>query len=166
MNNTIKLSMAVSMLLTIAVNAAELEPITIVSANKSAQSIENTTSNVSVITAEEIEANGYQTVAEALSSVAGITFSQSGGMGTQTSLFLRGMKTEKILVLLDGISLNNPSSTDGQAFFEHISLDNIEQIEVIKGGTSSIWGADASAGVINIITKKAPEGVHGDIGIT
>jgi vitamin B12 transporter len=87
-------------------------------------------------------------------------------MGTQTSLFLRGMKTEKILVLLDGISLNNPSSTDGQAFFEHISLDNIEQIEVIKGGTSSIWGADASAGVINIITKKAPEGVHGDIGIT
>jgi vitamin B12 transporter len=166
MKTTIKLSMIASLLLVNSINAEEvLGPILVVSANKTEQSIENTTSNVSVITAEDIEENGYQTVAEALSHVAGITFSQSGGMGTQTSLFMRGMKTEKILVLLDGVTLNNPSSTDGQAFFEHISLDDVEQIEVIKGGTSSIWGADASAGVINIITKKAKEGVHGNIGI-
>jgi vitamin B12 transporter len=76
------------------------------------------------------------------------------------------MKTEKILVLLDGIPLNNPSSTDGQAFFEHISLENIEQIEIIKGGLSSIWGSDASAGVINIITKKAKDGLHASSNIS
>jgi len=143
-----------------------LEPISIISANKTTQSIQNTTANVTVITAEEIEENGYQTVAEAISHISGVSITNNGGLGKVTSIFLRGMKTEKILVLLDGMSLNNPSSTDGQAFFEHISLDNIEQIEVIKGGASSIWGADASAGVINIITKKAKDGVHGNAGIT
>ncbi|MFC2057644.1 TonB-dependent receptor plug domain-containing protein [Campylobacterota bacterium] len=143
-----------------------LEPITIISSNKTIQSIKNTTSNVTVITAEDIEENGYQTVAEAISHVPGISITNNGGFGKVTSIFLRGMKTEKILVLLDGVTLNNPSSTDGQAFFEHISLDNIEQIEIIKGGASSIWGADASAGVINIITKKAKDGIHGNASIS
>jgi len=143
-----------------------LEDITIVSANKTSQSIKNTTSNVTVITAEDIEENGYQTVAEAISHTAGISITNNGGLGKVTSIFLRGMKTEKILVLLDGVTLNNPSSTDGQAFFEHITLDNIEQIEIIKGGASSIWGTDASAGVINIITKKAKNGTHGNMNIS
>ena len=156
-----------TLLLTTHTHADEtLEPITIVSATKTTQSIQDTTSNVAVITAEEIEENGYQTVAEAISHVSGISITNNGGLGKVTSIFLRGMKTEKILVLLDGMTLNNPSSTDGQAFFEHISLDNIEQIEIIKGGASSIWGADASAGVINIITKKAKEGVHGNVSLT
>lgn len=156
-----------ALLLTTHTHADEtLEPITIVTANKTTQSIQNTTSNVTVITAEEIEEKGYQTVAEAISYVPGISITNNGGFGKVTSIFMRGMKTEKILVLLDGVTLNNPSSTDGQAFFEHVSIDNIEQIEIIKGGASSIWGADASAGVINIITKKAKDGVHGDVGIT
>ncbi len=156
-----------TLLLTTNTHADEtLEPITIVSSNKTTQSIKNTTSNVAVITAEEIEENGYQTVAEAISHVPGISITNNGGFGKVTSIFLRGMKTEKILVLLDGVTLNNPSSTDGQAFFEHISLDNIEQIEIIKGGVSSIWGADASAGVINIITKKAKDGIHGNASIS
>jgi len=141
-------------------NLADIE---VISTNKTTQSIKDTTSNISVITADEIEERGYSSVGEALSSVAGISVSNSGGLGKVTSIFMRGMKTEKILVLLDGITLNNPSSTDGQAFFEHISMENIEQIEVIKGGMSSVWGSDASAGVINIITKKAKDGVHGDI---
>ena len=137
-----------------------LEDIIVNSSNKTPQQIKNSTANISVITAQEIEENGYTSVAEALSHQAGISFSRNGGRGTVTTLFLRGMKTEKILLLLDGVSLNNPSSTDGQAFFEHISIDNIEQIEIIKGGASAIWGADASAGVINIITKQAKEGIH------
>jgi vitamin B12 transporter len=156
-----------TLLLTTHTHADEtLEPITIISANKTTQSIQNTTSNVAVITSEDIEENGYQSIAEAISHVPGISTTNNGGFGKVTSIFLRGMKTEKILVLLDGVTLNNPSSTDGQAFFEHISIDNIEQIEIIKGGASSIWGADASAGVINIITKKAKDGVHGNVSIT
>ncbi len=156
-----------TLLLTTHTHADEtLEPITIVSATKTTQSIQNTTSNVTVITSEDIEENGYQSVAEAISHVPGISITNNGGLGKVTSIFLRGMKTEKILVLLDGVTLNNPSSTDGQAFFEHISLDNIDQIEIIKGGASSIWGADASAGVINIITKEAKDGVHGNAAIT
>ncbi len=143
-----------------------LKDITIVSANKTSQSIKDTTSNVTVITAENIEENGYQTVTEAISHTSGISITNNGGPGKVSSIFLRGMKTEKILVLLDGVTLNNPSSTDGQAFFEHISLDNIEQIEIVKGGASSIWGSDASAGVINIITKKAKNGTHGNLSLS
>lgn len=165
-HKTLSLITATLILTTYVQANIELEDITIVSANKTTQSLNNTTSNVLIITSEEIEENGYLTIAEALSHSAGITVTNNGGLGKVTSIFMRGMKTEKILVLLDGITLNNPSSTDGQAFFEHISLDNIEQIEVIKGGTSSIWGADASSGVINIITKEAKDGLHGNIGIS
>ena len=73
-------------------------------------------------------------------------------MGQQTSVFLRGMDSKRTLVLIDGIRYNDPSGNG--ANFEHLMINDIERIEVIKGAQSSIWGADASAGVINIITKS------------
>ena len=142
-----------------------LEPITIVSATKTTQSIQNTTSNVAVITAEEIEEKGYQTVAQAINTVAGISVTNSGGLGQQTSFFVRGADSGKVLVLLDGMRLNDPSTTDGRTQLEFLTTSNIEQIEIIKGGTGSIWGSNASAGVINIITKEAKNGIHGSIGL-
>lgn len=160
---TLSLITAILLLTTNTFAEETLKDITVVSVNKTSQSIKNTTSNVTVITAEDIEENGYQTLTEAISHTSGISITNNGGLGKVSSIFLRGMKTEKILVLLDGVTLNNPSSTDGQAFFEHISLDNIEQIEIVKGGVSSIWGSDASAGIINIITKKAKDGIHGNL---
>ncbi|RRS31756.1 MAG: hypothetical protein P794_03225 [Epsilonproteobacteria bacterium (ex Lamellibrachia satsuma)] len=140
-----------------------LEPITVVSANKTTQSVKDTTSDVTVITAEEIEENGYQTVAEAINTVAGISVAHSGGLGQQTSFFVRGADSGKVLVLLDGMRLNDPSTINGTALLDSLTTDNIEQIEIIKGGASSIWGSNASAGVINIITKKAKDGVHGSL---
>ena len=74
--------------------------------------------------------------------------------------FLRGMDSSKTLVLIDGIRLNDTTSING-ADFEHFMINDIERIEVIKGAQSSIWGADASAGVVNIITKSAKDGTHG-----
>jgi len=142
-----------------------LEPITIVSTNKTAQSIQNTTSSVEVITAEEIEENGYQTVAEAINTVAGISVAHSGGLGQQTSFFVRGADSGKVLVLLDGMRLNDPSTTSGAALLDSLTTDNIEQIEIVKGGVSSIWGSNASAGVINIITKRAKDGLHGSLAL-
>ncbi|UPT76856.1 TonB-dependent receptor [Sulfurovum sp. XGS-02] len=142
-----------------------LEPITIVSANKTTQSIQNTTSNVTVITAEEIEERGYQTVSQAINTVAGISVTNSGGLGQQTSFFVRGADSGKVLVLLDGMRLNDPSTTNGTALLDSLTTSNIEQIEIIKGGASSIWGSNASAGVINIITKEAKEGLHGSLAL-
>lgn len=142
-----------------------LEPINIISSNKTTQSIQNTTSNVTVITAEEIEEKGYQTVAQAIQTQAGIQVANSGGLGQATSFFIRGMDSGKVLVLIDGMRLNDPSTTNGTALLDSLTTANIEQIEIIKGGSGSIWGSNASAGVINIITKDSKDGVHGSIGL-
>ncbi len=143
-----------------------LEPITIISSNKTTQSIKNTTSNVTVITADDIEEKGYQTVAQAINTVAGISVTNSGGLGQQTSFFVRGADSGKVLVLLDGMRLNDPSTTNGTALLDSLTTSNIAQIEIIKGGASSIWGSNASAGVINIITKEAKDGVHGSLALS
>ncbi|NOR55368.1 MAG: TonB-dependent receptor plug domain-containing protein [Sulfurovum sp.] len=143
-----------------------LEDINIISSNKTPQSIKETTGNVTVITAEEIEEKGYQTVAQAIATQAGIQVATAGGLGQPTSFFLRGMDSGSVLVLLDGMRLNDPSTTNGTALLDTLTTHNIAQIEILKGGASSIWGSNASAGVINIITKEAKEGVHGSLGLS
>ncbi|MCF6245131.1 MAG: TonB-dependent receptor [Sulfurovum sp.] len=139
-----------------------LEDITVMTASKTSQNLKDVTSNVDVITSEDIEERGYTTVTQALNSLAGVSFTQNGPLGTSTSVFLRGMDAKRTLVLIDGIRYNDLTSLGG-APFEHLMVDNILQIEVVKGAQSGIWGADASAGVINIITKKSGIGTHGSV---
>ncbi|MDX4039591.1 TonB-dependent receptor plug domain-containing protein [Aliarcobacter skirrowii] len=141
-----------------------LETITVTSATKSEQKLKDVTANVDVITAEDIESRKFKTVAEALQTIPGIQVAPTGGAGQQTSMFLRGMSSHRTLVLIDGIRLNDPTGLSG-ANFEHLMINDIERIEVIKGAQSSIWGADASAGVINIITKSAQKGTHGNASV-
>ncbi|MCT7560758.1 TonB-dependent receptor plug domain-containing protein [Aliarcobacter butzleri] len=140
-----------------------LETITVTSATKTEQSIKDVTSNIDVITAEDIEARKFKTVVEALNSLPGVSISSNGGMGTLTQVYLRGMNSNKTLVLIDGIRYNNP--TDGSVDFAHLMINDIERIEVIKGAQSSVWGADASAGAINIITKSSQKGTHGSASV-
>lgn len=142
-------------------SAQSLEPITVTSATKSTQSIKDVTSNVEVITKEEIEERHFTTVAQALNTLSGVSVISNGGLGNSTSVLVRGMDTKRVLVLIDGVRYNDVTSGSG-APFEHLMMDDIEQIEVVKGAQSGIWGADASAGVINIITKTAKTGTHGD----
>jgi len=137
----------------------ELDEIEVVSATKTTQSIKDVTSNVSVITQEEIEQRHYQTVGDALKTVPGINFTSNGGLGGSTSIYLRGAGNNRTLILIDGMRYNDPSSTSGAAI-QHLMMENVQRIEVIKGAQSGIWGADASAGVINIITKVPKNGVH------
>ncbi|QKF59318.1 TonB-dependent receptor plug domain-containing protein [Aliarcobacter lanthieri] len=164
MKNKISTSLVASFLLATNLYSTDtLETITVTSVTKSEQKLKDVTSNVDVITSEDIEARKFKTVAEALQTIAGVQVSQSGGIGQQTSVFLRGMDSKKTLVLVDGIRYNDPSGNG--ANFEHLMINDIERIEVIKGAQSSIWGADASAGVINIITKSAKDGTYGSANI-
>jgi len=156
-----------TLLLTTNINAAEdIGEITVISTNKTAQSISETTSNVEVITSEDIEEKGYQTVAQALEQQSGIIISRSGGMGQLTSVFTRGMNGGQTLILIDGMRMNDPSTPNGAGYLETLTTSNIEQIEILKGGSSSIWGSNASAGVINIITKQPKDGVHGSLALS
>ncbi len=113
----------------------------------------DTPANVAVITAEEIEDNHYADVAEALSHVNGVIVSRQG---TFDNVLLNG--DERVVVLVDGRRLNNDQgfATGKQRTDLRMipSMKNIERIEVVKGGGSTLYGADAVGGVINIITKK------------
>lgn len=149
----IQLSLLTSAILSANIFATETG-MTIYSATKSEQSIKDVTSNVEVITGAELESKHISTVVEAL-QYANISINQSGGLGQQSSFFMQGMSAEHTLVLVDGIRYNDPTITNGYALLDHLMASNIDKIEIIKGAQSGIWGADAAAGVINIITKKS-----------
>ncbi len=134
----------------------------IYSALKSRVSFTNVTDNVSIITSDEIKLQGYTSVTEALKSLPGISISSYGGVGKLTSIFLQGYSNKYLLVLVDGVRYNDPTNSSG-ADLSNILVGDIDKIEVIKGAQSGVWGADAAAGVINIITKKAKPGTHASI---
>ncbi len=156
---TLSLTAAALLLTPYAHAEVDLGEITVTTATQTAQSLEDVTSDVDVITAQEIKERGYTTVAQALSSVAGISSVSNGGIGKSTTLYLRGMESKHTLVLIDGVRYNDPTSLNGAPWAD-LMVDDIAQIEIVKGAQSGIWGADASAGVINIITKKAAKGFH------
>jgi vitamin B12 transporter len=151
---TLSLATAITLATNSQANQIDLGQITITSATKSEQSIQDITSNVTVIRGEELETKHISTILDALKR-SSITTSQSGSLGQQSSLFLNGFSSGNTLVLIDGVKYNDPTTTEGQANLEHIMVNDIEKIEIIKGAQSGIYGANAVAGVINIITKKA-----------
>lgn len=111
-------------------------------------------SSITVVTKEEIKQKQHHTVLEVLRDVPGLDVVRSGGRGGSTSVFIRGGNSEHTLVMLDGIELNDPSSPNRVFNFADLSVDNIERIEILRGAQSTLYGSDAIAGVINIITKK------------
>lgn len=151
--HTLSLVACATLVASLEAQTLAVDPI-IVTAIKTEQTLKNTTANVQVITAEELEEKHITTVIEALKTLGNIPIIQSGGIGQQSSLFLRGFKQGNTLVLIDGIRYNDLTTTEGQAQLEHLMINNIERIEVLNGAQSGVWGANAVAGVINIITKR------------
>jgi vitamin B12 transporter len=109
---------------------------------------------VTVITQEEIQVRGYTTLTQALSAVPGLGVVQSGAAGGQASVFIRGTNSEDVLVLIDGVPVNDPSIANGSFNFGEDTLDDIARIEVVRGPMSGIYGSGAIGGVINLITLQ------------
>lgn len=122
-----------------------------------------TGSSVTVIGEQEIEDGQYRNALGALQQVPGLDIVQSGGFGGNAAVFLRGGNSEGTLVLLDGIELNNPATPNRSYNMANLTLENIERVEVIRGPQSTIYGSDAMGGVINLVSKKAQEGVHSTV---
>ncbi|MEI7903874.1 MAG: TonB-dependent receptor plug domain-containing protein [Candidatus Firestonebacteria bacterium] len=89
---------------------------------------------------------------EALPSLPGVDLGRNGTLGQTQNLLVRGVSSEGTLILLDGVPLNG--SYSGLVDFSTLPLDNLERIEILKGPASSLYGANAFGGVINVITKK------------
>lgn len=153
---TLSLVAAATLVASLEANTLQLDPI-VISASKTEQSLKDVTANVDVITAEELEEKHISSVLDALRIFTSIPIAQSGGIGQQSSFYQRGFKTENTVVMIDGIRYNDPTSIGGAAQLEHLMVNDIERIEIINGPQSGIWGSNAVAGVINIITKKATD---------
>ena len=166
MKNRIKLSL-ISVALLSSLHAKEtqnqytLETISVSVAQGTTLDKKDVTDSVTIITKEALEESRVTTLNEALNKLGGISMSQNGGAGSSTSMYVRGMDTKRLLVLIDGVRYNNPSAIGAAASFSQIMLYNVEQIEIIKGSQSGVWGSDATGGVINIITAKAKKGLGG-----
>jgi vitamin B12 transporter len=110
-------------------------------------------SSITVITADDIMASQASTVPDVLKFVPGLNLVQTGGPGGQTSIFTRGTNSDHTKVLVDGIDVSDPSNSTSFEFGHFLTAD-IDQIEVLRGPQSGLYGSDAIGGVINIITKS------------
>jgi len=145
----------------IASSVVEIEKV-VVSASKEEEPVKETTEDIEVITSEEIEEKGLKSLKDLMNYVSGTALTSNGGIGKSTSIYLRGLNNNKVLILIDGVRYNDPSNFSGPSI-EHLLLNNIERVEIIKGAQSGIWGADAASGVINIITKPATKQLQTDL---
>ena len=127
----------------------------VITATKYPTKQSNTGKLVSVITREQIEKSSGKDLAQVLNEQTGLTLSGSfSNPGKDKSIFFRGASSNYTLILLDGIPLNDPSGTGGTFDIRLIPLEQIERIEILKGSQSTLYGSNAIAGVINIISKK------------
>jgi vitamin B12 transporter len=127
----------------------------VVTATKYPTKQSNTGKAVSVITRDQIEKSAGKDLAQLLTEQTGIVVSGSfSNPGKDKSIFLRGASSNYTLVLLDGIPLNDPSGTGGTFDIRLIPLEQIERIEILKGSQSTLYGSNAIAGVINVISRK------------
>lgn len=105
-----------------------------------------------VYTRKDIERLQVKTFPELLRGTTGLDMTQNGGLGTISSVFLRGTNSDHVLVLIDGIKVG--SATSGTTPFEFVPIDQVERVEIIRGPQSSLYGSEAIGGVIQIFTRK------------
>jgi vitamin B12 transporter len=131
----------------------------VVTATKSPKKLSETGKVIAVITKEQIEKSGGKDFAQLITEQTGIIVNGAiSNPGKDKSLFLRGATDKYTLILLDGIPLNEPAGVGGSFDLRLLSLDNIDRIEILKGSQSTLYGSNAVAGVINIISKKPTTG--------
>ncbi len=134
-----------------------------VTATRVPTTVQDLPAGVTVIDRKTIEERGYVSLVDALSAVPGLRIVQSGGPGSQSSVFIRGTNSNHVLVLRDGIPINDPSDPGGAFNFGVDTLDDVERIEVVRGALSSLYGSGAIGGVINLITRHGGGAAHGHV---
>ncbi|SRR5690554_541588 len=135
---------------------------TVITANRTAEERKDSTAAVTVFTRADIDRLQPVNVADLLGRVPGVQIQPSGGRGSTTGVFIRGTKTAQTLVLIDGVRVGSASS--GGASLQHLNLEQIERVEVLRGARSAVYGSDAIGGVIQIFTRRsAGEGLQGRV---
>ena len=136
-------------------------PVIVISAGKSPQSKSIIGSDVSVLDESTISSSGENFVGDILSeNLMGMNYFQSGGSGTVSGIQLRGQPKRYSTVYLNGIKLSDPSTPSNDYYFGNLMNNSLEQVEVLKGSQSTLYGSGAIAGAVNLYPKKGREGHH------
>src|SRR6202795_3683608 len=133
-----------------------------VSANKVPRPAATLSQAVTVLLGDDLRARGVTRVTDALREVPGASIVQTGSYGGITSLFLRGGESRYTKVLIDGVPVNAPG---GSFDFSHLTTDNIDRIEIVRGPASVLYGADAVSGIVQIFTRRGSGDPRASIGL-
>ncbi|HEX3166696.1 MAG TPA: TonB-dependent receptor plug domain-containing protein, partial [Chitinophagaceae bacterium] len=127
----------------------------VITANKYPNKTSLTGKVVIIITKEQLERSGGKDLSQILTEQAGVYIGgANSNAGKDKSLYLRGAKVEHTLITIDGVPVYDPSGIGSNFDIRNLSVDQIERIEILKGSQSTLYGSNAIAGVINIISKK------------
>ncbi len=137
---------------------AQPTPDMVVTATRVPTRVLDIPAGVTVIDRADIETFGAGDLVQALSAVPGLRVAQSGGAGGQASVFVRGLNSNHVLVLRDGMPINDAADSSGAFNFGVDTLADVERIEVIRGPMAALYGSGAIGGVINLITRRGGEG--------
>jgi vitamin B12 transporter len=132
-------------------------PEIVVTATRYPVAADSVASTVTVLRGDDLRAQGIRFVADALREVPGAHVVQGGPFGATASLFVRGGESDYVKVLVDGVPVNQPG---GFYDFGSLTTDNVERIEVLRGPASVLYGSDAIAGVVQIVTRDGGEGLR------
>jgi vitamin B12 transporter len=142
----------------------EVETIT-VTATRTPQATDKVGSAVTIIDQTQIFARGSIAVSDLLGSVTGVSVSRNGGLGSLTSVRIRGAEADQTLVLIDGIKLNDPASPGGGFDFGNLLVGDVARIEVLRGPQSTLYGSQAIGGVVNVISQTAQTPFAGSLDL-
>jgi vitamin B12 transporter len=142
---------------------ADTDDVIFVTVNRRPQPLSQVGSSVSVLTGDELEQNQQSFMIDALEAIPGVAISQNGSFGGNASISIRGAGGDRTVMLVDGIQLNDASSTGGAYNFGTLDTYNIERVEILRGPQSTLYGSDAIGGVINIVTKSGDDDIGGKI---
>lgn len=123
-----------------------------VTAARTARTVDETLAPVTVFTREDIQRTQASSVLEVLRTAPGVSFSSSGGFGSDSTLSLRGTNSNHTLFIIDGVPLR--SATIGRTAIQYLPISQVERIEIVRGPRSSLYGSDAIGGVIQIFTQQ------------
>jgi vitamin B12 transporter len=124
----------------------------VVTPTRAPQKLSDTLAATTVLTRRDIEASGAIDLPALLQGLPGVEITQAGGFGAQADIRLRGAEADHTLVLVDGLRVNSVST--GTTAIEHLSIDDIERIEIVRGNVSSVYGSEAIGGVVRIFTRQ------------
>lgn len=136
----------------------------VVTANRFQQPVDTVLAPTSVVTREDIDRWQSKSLTDVMRRLPGVDIAQNGGLGQLSSVFIRGTNSSHVLVLIDGIRLNQAGVT-GSSDLSQIPVSLVQRVEYVRGPRSAVYGSDAIGGVINIITTRDKDGTTLTAGV-